>query len=79
MWPDRRVLDLFKIELPILKRRWRSQRLAMAIAVCGAGGLGSLPCAMLDIAKSFASRTRRHPAATSQPIASISSATRRQA
>ena len=49
MWPDRRVLDLFGIELPIVQAPMAGvQGSALAVAVCNAGGLGSLPCAMLD-------------------------------
>jgi nitronate monooxygenase len=48
MWPDRRILDLFSIELPILQAPMTgSSGSELAIAVCEAGGLGSLPCAML--------------------------------
>jgi len=47
MWPDRRILDLFGIELPILQAPMAgSSDAALAIAVCEAGGLGALPCAM---------------------------------
>jgi nitronate monooxygenase len=49
MWPDRRVLDLFGIELPIVQAPMAgSTGSALAVAVAEAGGLGSLPCAMLD-------------------------------
>jgi nitronate monooxygenase len=52
MWPDRRLLDLFRIELPIIQAPMAGANgSAMAIAVSEAGGLGSLPCAMLDAAK----------------------------
>ena len=52
MWPDRRLLDLFKIELPILQAPMAGANgSAMTIAVSEAGGLGALPCAMLDITK----------------------------
>ncbi len=52
MWPDRRLLDLFKIELPIIQAPMAGAcGSAMAIAVSEAGGLGSLPCAMLDVPK----------------------------
>lgn len=52
MWPDRRLLDLMGIELPILQAPMAGANgSAMAIAVSDAGGLGSLPCAMLDAAK----------------------------
>jgi len=47
-WPDRRILDLLGIELPILQAPMAgASGSAMAIAVAGAGGLGALPCAML--------------------------------
>ncbi|MDH5557941.1 MAG: nitronate monooxygenase [Alphaproteobacteria bacterium] len=49
MWPDRRLLDLLGIELPIVQAPMAGANgAAMAIAVAEAGGLGSLPCAMLD-------------------------------
>ncbi len=52
MWPDRRLLDLFGIELPIIQAPMAGANgSAMAIAASEAGGLGSLPCAMLDAAK----------------------------
>jgi nitronate monooxygenase len=52
MWPDRRLLDLLGVELPIIQAPMAGANAsAMAIAVCEAGGLGSLPCAMLDAAK----------------------------
>ncbi|HEY2344347.1 MAG TPA: nitronate monooxygenase [Xanthomonadaceae bacterium] len=44
------VQDLFGIELPILQAPMAGvQGSALAIAVCNAGGLGALPCAMLGI------------------------------
>ena len=52
MWPDQRLLKLFDIELPIIQAPMAGANgSAMAIEVCNAGGLGSLPCAMLDVAK----------------------------
>jgi nitronate monooxygenase len=52
MWPDRRLLDLIGTELPIIQAPMAGANgSAMAIAVSEAGGLGSLPCAMLDAAK----------------------------
>lgn len=48
-WPDTRILDLFNIELPILQAPMAgASGSAMAIAVGKAGGLASLPCAMLS-------------------------------
>jgi nitronate monooxygenase len=52
MWPDRRLTDLFRIELPILLAPMAGAvDFELAAAVAQAGGLGSLPCAMLDPAK----------------------------
>ncbi len=49
MWPSNRVLDLFGIELPIVQAPMAgANRAALVVAVCEAGGLGSLPCAMLN-------------------------------
>lgn len=47
-WPDRRILDLLGIELPILQAPMAgASGSPLAIAVGNAGGLGALPCAML--------------------------------
>lgn len=47
-WPDRRILDLLNIQLPILQAPMAgASGSALAIAVAKAGGLGALPCAML--------------------------------
>jgi len=55
MWPDRRLLDLIGIELPIIQAPMAGATgSTMAIAASEAGGLGSLPCAMLDAAKARA-------------------------
>ena len=52
MWPDRRLLNLLGVELPIIQAPMAGANgSAMAIAVSKAGGLGSLPCAMLDLEK----------------------------
>lgn len=49
MWPDRRLLDRLKIERPIVQAPMAGANgAAMAIATSEAGGLGSLPCAMLS-------------------------------
>ena len=48
-WPDRRILDLFHIELPIIQAPMAGPVLSeMVIAVAEAGGLGSLPSAQLN-------------------------------
>lgn len=50
-WPNHRLLELLGIELPIIQAPMAgASGSAMAIAVSAAGGLGSLPCAMLDVA-----------------------------
>ncbi|MGD9502820.1 MAG: NAD(P)H-dependent flavin oxidoreductase [Methyloceanibacter sp.] len=66
MWPDRRLTDLFHIELPIIAAPMANfAGLDLAVAVAEAGGLGSLPCATLDPdqiraeAASFRARTRK--------------------
>jgi nitronate monooxygenase len=68
IWPDRRLLDLLGIELPIIQAPMAgSATSAMAIAVAEAGGLGSLACAMLSpdqVFAEFASVRQR----TSKPI-----------
>jgi nitronate monooxygenase len=49
MWPNRKLLDLLGIELPIVQAPMAgSTDSAMATAVCEAGGLGSLPCATIN-------------------------------
>lgn len=49
-WPDTRILDLLGIELPIIQGPLAGVTgPAMVIATCNAGGLGSMPAAMLDV------------------------------
>jgi nitronate monooxygenase len=49
MWRDRRILDLFGIELPIILAPMAGFVLSeIAVAVSNAGGLGSLPCTFLS-------------------------------
>jgi nitronate monooxygenase len=49
MWPDRRLMDLFKIAHPIVLAPMAGAMDAdLVIEVCEAGGLGSLPVATLD-------------------------------
>jgi nitronate monooxygenase len=49
MWPDHRLLDLFKIDQPILLAPMAGAMDAeLAIAVAKAGGLGALPAGMLN-------------------------------
>jgi nitronate monooxygenase len=59
--------ELFGIELPIIQAPMAGvQGSALAVAVCNAGGLGSLPCAMLG------------PEGIRKELAAITSQTRRQ-
>src|SRR3954467_14421257 len=52
MWPDHRILNLFKIENPIVLAPMAGVMDAdLAIAVAQGGGLASLPCAMLSVEK----------------------------
>ncbi len=49
MFSNTRITDFFGIDLPIIQAPMAgAQGTAMAIAVSNAGGLGSLPCAMLS-------------------------------
>ncbi|MCF4996379.1 DUF561 domain-containing protein [Pseudomonas syringae] len=49
-WPDTRILDLLGIELPIIQGPMAgATNSSMVIATCNAGGLGSMPAAMLSI------------------------------
>src|SRR5881628_3325760 len=48
-WPDRGILDLLKIEIPIIQAPMAgSDSVALARAVSSAGALGSLACALLS-------------------------------
>ena len=52
MWPDSRLIDLFEIEHPIILAPMAGAMDAELVAeVSEAGGLGSLPCAMLTPAQ----------------------------
>ena len=49
MWPDRRLIELFKIELPIVQAPVAgAMDWELAAEAAEAGALGSLPCAMLN-------------------------------
>jgi nitronate monooxygenase len=49
MWPDRRILDLFKTEFPIVLAPMAGAIDAdLAIAVAQGGGVPSVPCAMIS-------------------------------
>ncbi len=52
MWPDRRLIDLFKIEFPIVLAPMAGVMDAdLVVAAALGGALGSLPCAMLSVEK----------------------------
>ena len=54
MWPDRRLIELLGIEIPIVQAPMAgAQDWELVAAVSKAGGLGSLPCAMLAPEKIF--------------------------
>ncbi len=48
-WPSRRLLDLLEVDVPIVQAPMAGAHDGeLTAAVCAAGGLGSLPCAMLS-------------------------------
>src|ERR1051325_1996547 len=52
MWPDRRIIDLFKTEFPIVLAPMAGIMDAeLMIAAAQGGALGSLPCAMITAEK----------------------------
>src|SRR6202165_2157563 len=52
MWPDRRLLELFKTEFPIVLAPMAGVMDAdLVIAAAQGGALGSLPCGMLSVEK----------------------------
>jgi nitronate monooxygenase len=68
MWPDRRLLDLFNIEHPIVLAPMAGAVDAeLAIAVAEAGGLGSLPVALLN-EQQMRAQVEKIRAATPKPI-----------
>jgi nitronate monooxygenase len=68
MWPDRRLIDLFKVELPIVQAPIAgAMDFELAAAAAEAGALGSLPCAMLD-ADQIRDQMAKIRARTKKPI-----------
>ncbi len=52
MWPNTSFIDLIGIKFPIIQAPMAGASGAdMVVATCEAGGLGSLPCAMLEVEK----------------------------
>jgi nitronate monooxygenase len=69
MWPDRRLLDLLDIELPIIQAPMAgAMDFELAVAVAEAGGLGSLPCGMLSPPQ-IREQVERVRQRTAQPVA----------
>ena len=67
-WPDRRLLELLGVEVPIIQAPMAgAQGAALAVAVSEAGGLGSLPCAFLDV-NEIRSEVSTIRASTSRPM-----------
>ena len=68
MWPDRRVIDLFGIEHPlILAPMTGVGTVSLAASVCAAGGLGSMSCATLQPERT-AQTIKQLREATKKPI-----------
>lgn len=67
-WRDRRLLDLFGIEVPIVQAPMAgAQDADLAIAASRGGGLGSIPCALLNVEAARDQIAQFH-AATSGPL-----------
>ena len=63
MWPDRRIIELFKTEFPIVLAPMAGVMDAeLVIAAAQGGALGSLPCAMLSAGKGARTGQHRPPA-----------------
>ena len=68
MWPDRRVMALCGIELPIvLAPMAGAMDCELAAAVAEAGGLGSMPCGMLS-RQAIREQVERFRARTDKPV-----------
>lgn len=69
MWPNRRLLDLFKIDHPILQAPMAGVMDAeLAIAVAMAGGFGALPAGMLNAEQVRAQVAQFRAATGNKPI-----------
>src|SRR4051812_48206161 len=69
MWPSRRLLDLLRIEHPIIQAPMAGVMDGdLVAAVSEAGGLGCLPCAMLN-AEKLCQEVSKIRARTKKPIA----------
>ena len=69
MWPDRTLLDLFAIDVPILQAPMAgASDVELAIAVAKAGGLGALPAGMLSSEQVRAQVEQFRAAAKDKPL-----------
>jgi nitronate monooxygenase len=69
MWADRRLLDLFAIDVPILQAPMAgASDVDLAIAVAKAGGLGALPAGMLSGEQVRAQVARFRAAVGGRPV-----------
>jgi nitronate monooxygenase len=67
-WPDRRFTELLKIEHPIVLAPMAGAiNFEIAVEVAEAGGLGSIPCAMLDLDQ-VRDQFTRYRAHTAKPV-----------
>ena len=67
-WPDRRFTDLLKIEHPIVLGPMAGAiDYELAAEVAEAGGLGSIPCAMLDLDQ-IRGQVEKYRARTTRPL-----------
>ena len=68
MWPDRRLIDLLKIDYPLIQAPMAGVgTIKLAAAVCDAGGLGSIGCATMQ--PQLAAQTiRQFRGLTSRPV-----------
>lgn len=67
-WPDRRLIDLFRIEHPIILAPMAGAiDHAIAVEVAEGGGLGSIPCAMLNLETAH-SEIAKFRAGTQKPL-----------
>ncbi len=68
MWPDRRLIDLFGIELPIVQAPMAgAMDWELAAAAAQAGALGSLPCALLSV-QEIPRQVGKYRSVTNKPL-----------
>jgi len=68
MWPDRRLIELLNVELPIIQAPIAgAMDYELAVAAAAAGALASLPCAMLN-AEQIRDQMAKIRARTKRPV-----------